>query len=778
MRPNSRVAVALPLLLLLLTAIPAAAGRELQQSKDVSTASGGRLIVALSKDGAELAGQSGSAVNTLSATLASAASVTSVQILPILNLAIVKSGNTALSTASLQMLSSVKSVSRRRVDYLHEDLVNNMWINPDEIPGNGIDDDGNGFIDDVHGINAIDMSGDPMDDHMHGTHCAGTVGAQGNNTIGVVGVAPNVSIMACKFLSASGGGDISDALTCLEYAVANGAQISSNSWGGGTYMSAFEDALNAAGVAGHLFIAAAGNDARDNDITPSYPASYSPTVDAVMSVASVADNDMLSGFSQWGATSVDLAAPGSSINSCAASVIGGGYTSISGTSMATPHVSGAAALLLANNPDLTPLQIKQILVNYCTPAPALEGMVASNGILNVRGALTGNVPDPIEMPVPTLAQTFSGGNFDLVQSQSSVTFSGPEYIPCVGELVQLPSGGTAIPLPDDGNAAVDFTDGFTFTFFGEEYGRVYLGSNGYLTFGEGDNIYNPSLSNHNRLPRISVLYTDLTPDAESTISFVQTPDMFVATYANVKRYGQDTQRSTFQVALKSDGSVTLSYPEVVNDATIIVGLSNGGYSLATVFSASEQCESSTTTPPPSTTPPTTTQTPVTTAPPQPDEPTPIWEMFWPSRPFDLTNSALNFNQPASGFSPCRSPWESDSFPHDTSAATALMLGDDDSQLVDFINGFVFPFFDSEYTRVYIGSNGYLTFADPDTKHAASAKNHHAQPRISALYADLVLDAESVISYEHVPDAFVVTYYNVMQYGHEAHRKQLPDQAGG
>eukprot|EP00873_Tetraselmis_striata_P011376 jgi/Tetstr1/431640/TSEL_021170.t1 len=862
-RTHSQVAAALSLLLLLLSAAPAAAGRRdllqakvppaslLLQAKESSPSviSTGRLLVALSKDGADQAGKGGSSLNTLAASIANAASVTSVRVLPHLNIAVAESSNTALSADSLSKQPSVKSVSEdvvvhisgmpndalygtlwgmdkveapaawdvatgshdvvvcvidTGVDYLHEDLVNNMWTNPGEVPGNGIDDDNNGFIDDVHGINAITMSGDPMDDHMHGTHCAGTVGAQGNNTVGVVGVAPNVSIMGCKFLSASDGGAISDALTCLEYAVAMGARISSNSWGGGSFSAVFEDALNAAGLAGHLFIAAAGNSARDNDITPSYPASYSPTVDAVISVASVASNDMLSGFSQWGARSVDLAAPGSGINSCAASVIGGGYTSISGTSMATPHVSGAAALLLSHNPDLTPLQIKQMLMGTCTPAPALQGLVVSNGILNVRAAITGEAPDPIDMPDPTLAQSFAG-DFDL--AQSSITFSGPDYAPCQGQPAQPPAAGTALSLSDDASVAVEFTDGFSFAFYGQQYERVFVGSNGYLTFGEGDASYSPSISNHSRLPRISALYTDLTPDAESTISYVQAPGEFVVVYSNIKRYGQDGQRSTFAVALRLDGSVTVSFQEVVNDAAIIVGLGNGGYSQAADLSASAPCESSssqpqpttqppaTTTQPPTTTaqppattaqppattaqpPATTTQPPATTAqppattaqppatttqPPQPEQPAPRWEMFWPSRPFDLAAyTTLTFDG-ASNYTPCRtlSDHADGSFPHDPATATLLPLGDDDSQLVAFTGGFVFTFFESEYTGVYIGSNGYLTFEAPDTRFAASAKNHHAQPRVSALYADLMTDAQSAISYEQLADAFVVTYDNVI-----------------
>eukprot|EP00873_Tetraselmis_striata_P003225 jgi/Tetstr1/423489/TSEL_014167.t1 len=787
MRLRSPPAAPLPLLLLIFFC-GVSASRTLEKSQK-QPGSPGRLLVALSKGGADRAVGNSHSLNSLSASLASAASVTKVRVLPNLGVALVDANSFALATASLSSNPTVKSVSvdlkvhiagvpndpqystlwgmdkieapaawdittgssevvvcviDTGVDYLHPDLVRNMWINTGEIPGDGIDNDGNGYIDDVHGIDATDSSGDPMDDHMHGTHCAGTVGAKGGNGIGVVGVAPTVSIMACKFLSAEGDGVLSDALTCLEYAVANGAHISSNSWGGGGFDPVMETALTNAGLAGHLFIAAAGNSARDNDGAPSYPASYQPTYDAVISVASVADNDVLSEFSQWGATSVDLAAPGSDINSCAASVIGGGYTSISGTSMATPHVSGAAALMLANNPDLTNLEIKRMLIETCTVSPALRGMVVSNGILNARAALTGETPDPIVMPDPTLVETFSG-DFDL--SQSSITFTGPDYTPCKGSRVEIDSDGTELKLADDANVAVDFTGGFTFTFYEQTYDKVYVGSNGFLTFGEGDSTWQTSLGNHNRLPRISPLYTDLSPDSASTISYEQAPDMFVVTYENIKRYGHDSQRSTFQVALHSDGAVTISYGEVANDAAVIVGLGNGGYSRPTDFSESSLCLAT-----------------------FPEVPTPAWEMFWRTSPFDLAGTTLTFSQ-HDNYRPCRTPWTSDGFPHEPLSAQRLQLADDDSRLVAFTGGFVFPLW-ADFTGVYVGSNGYLTFTGPDTQHAASAKNHHTQPRVSALYTDLVADADSVVTYEQLPAAFVATYQNVAEYGHEDSRSSF------
>ena len=266
------------------------------------------------------------------------------------------------------------------VDYTHEDLRDNMWINEGEIPDDGIDNDGNGVIDDVYGYNAVDDNGDPMDDNRHGTHCAGTIAASGNNGVGVAGVCWNAKIMALKFLDSTGHGDTANSLSCIEYAVKNGAKILSNSWGGGAYSYALKEMIDAAGAQGVLFVAAAGNDGVDNDADPHYPSSYA--CENIISVMSTDHNDKRSSFSNYGLNSVHIGAPGSDILSCK---IGGGYLKLSGTSMATPHVSGAAALLLSVNQSLTPVQIKELLMN--SGDPVLEGQCVSGRRLNIGRAL-------------------------------------------------------------------------------------------------------------------------------------------------------------------------------------------------------------------------------------------------------------------------------------------------------------------------------------------------------------------------------------------------------
>ncbi|NDD31582.1 MAG: hypothetical protein EB084_25305, partial [Proteobacteria bacterium] len=241
------------------------------------------------------------------------------------------------------------------IDYTHDDLKANCWTNPGEIPGNGVDDDGNGVVDDVHGANFATDSGDPLDDHGHGTHCAGTIGAVGNNGQGVVGVNWNATIASAKFLDADGSGTYADALEAVLYAEKIGARITSNSWGGPMFSQALYDAFAASNA---LHIVAAGNAGTDSDGNPHFPAAFD--LDNIVSVAATDRNGELAGFSNYGATSVDVAAPGVDIYSLAP---GNGFETMSGTSMAAPHVTGVAGLLLAHHPELTNAEVKARLMN-------------------------------------------------------------------------------------------------------------------------------------------------------------------------------------------------------------------------------------------------------------------------------------------------------------------------------------------------------------------------------------------------------------------------------
>ena len=308
--------------------------------------------------------------------------------------------------------SVVIAVIDTGMDYNHVDLVGNVWTNPGETPGDSTDNDGNGFIDDVHGWDFAYDDDDPMDGDGHGTHVSGTIGAVGDNATGVVGVNWDVTIMALKFLDDSGNGSTSDAVSAVNYATMMkrdyGVNIvaTNNSWGGGGFSSAMYAAIEASGDEGILFIAAAGNGGSDNigdnnDVTPYYPATYD--LDTVISVASITRTDSRSSFSNYGATTVDLAAPGSSIYS---TLPGNSYGTYSGTSMATPHVSGVVALMAALDPTAIVGAIRSALFSSVVPIAAMDGISVTGGRLNAYAALqTLSIAGPRLQSISTSATT-------------------------------------------------------------------------------------------------------------------------------------------------------------------------------------------------------------------------------------------------------------------------------------------------------------------------------------------------------------------------------------
>ncbi len=264
--------------------------------------------------------------------------------------------------------------------YKHADLADNIWNNPGEIADNGIDDDGNGYIDDVHGINAMDKTGDPLDDNGHGTHCSGIMGGTNASGKGVFGINQKVSIVGCKFLDSEGSGNMSDALVCMDYfsKLKTRAEHPVNivainaSWGGGGSSKAMQDAIKTLGNNGILFVAAAGNESADNDKVGSYPANYK--LANIISVAATNNRDQLSNFSNFGAKSVHVGAPGEDIMS---TFLNGEYQIFSGTSMATPYVTGLIGLLKANDPSLTWKQLKNLVMAGGTSLNSLSTKVVS-----------------------------------------------------------------------------------------------------------------------------------------------------------------------------------------------------------------------------------------------------------------------------------------------------------------------------------------------------------------------------------------------------------------
>ncbi len=292
------------------------------------------------------------------------------------------------------------------IQFTHPDLAANIWTNPGEIAGDGIDNDGNGFRDDIHGWDFFQDNASIFDGSAgssvdaHGTHVSGTIGGDGGNGTGVAGVNWQVTIISAKFLGPSGG-TISDAVAALDYLVdlkvRRGVNLvaSSNSWGGGGFSQAMLDSINRAGDAGMLFIAAAGNSNSNNDTTPSYPSNYTCTNggtrgwDCVVAVAAIDSFGNRASFSSYGATTVDLGAPGVGVWS---SVPMNSYANWSGTSMATPHVSGAAALCASINPLLSAQQIRAALVSSAAATPSMSGTTVTGGRLDVGSMVAPCLP--------------------------------------------------------------------------------------------------------------------------------------------------------------------------------------------------------------------------------------------------------------------------------------------------------------------------------------------------------------------------------------------------
>lgn len=325
------------------------------------------------------------------------------------------------------------------VDITHPDLMPNLWVNVDEVPGNGIDDDGNGYVDDVNGYDFVNRDADPNDIDQHGTHVAGSVAARGDDGYGVPGVAYEARIMSLKFLDGWRGGLSSQAAEAITYAVNNGAHVINASWGGPGQSSAIRNAIAYARSRGVIFVAAAGNEGRNNDVNSNFPANY--TLDNIVSVAASDRRDRLGSFSNYGGNSVHVAAPGVDIVS---TVPGPNWSYMDGTSMAAPYVAGAAALIRSVAPSMTPAGVRNLLMESSTPVSALSGLVASGGRIDAFAALSQIAPpqqqeepeEPTEPPpVDWTFQPFTAGS----SHPYSNNFSGQVQ-------VEAPAGASEIRL--------------------------------------------------------------------------------------------------------------------------------------------------------------------------------------------------------------------------------------------------------------------------------------------------------------------------------------------
>lgn len=297
----------------------------------------------------------------------------------------------------------------------HPDLAANMWTNPGEIAGDGIDNEGNGYVDDTWGYDFYQRDSDPTGTG-HGTHTAGTVGAVGNNGVGVAGVMWSCKLMALRFLGPNGG-VTSDAILSVQYANGKRVRVSNNSWGGGGFSQALYDAINAGKAANHLFVAASGNSGINSDTSPAYPGAYN--LDNIINVAATDNNDGRASFSNYGSTTVDIGAPGVNILSTYGT---NGYSYLNGTSMACPHVAGAVALVTAANPTLTYAQVRSRILSTARPVASLSGRCVTGGVVDIAAAIAGGGGGGTNTaPTVAISSPTSGGSFT---AGAAITFTG------------------------------------------------------------------------------------------------------------------------------------------------------------------------------------------------------------------------------------------------------------------------------------------------------------------------------------------------------------------
>lgn len=347
------------------------------------------------------------------------------------------------------------------IDYRHPDLKDQMWTNTAELNGTpGVDDDGNGYVDDIHGYDFANNDGDPIDGHSHGTHCAGTIGAS-HNDLGVAGIMADVEFVAIKFLADNGSGSTEAAIKSIDYATKMNVDLMSNSWGGGGRSQALHDAIQRAADKGIVFTAAAGNSSTNNDQRPHYPSNYE--VKNVISVAATTAGDGLASFSCYGRRTVHIAAPGHNILSTTKD---GGYASYSGTSMATPHVSGAIGLLIAKEGRIDVEQLRERLMATSEPISALRGKTINSGRLNAYNLLTDtrptrNEPKPGNWETKTLDEKWEsehpyGNNLSI---SKTFTFPGAKYVRLRVKKVDLEKGYDFLQVSDKNRGVAEKVSG-------------------------------------------------------------------------------------------------------------------------------------------------------------------------------------------------------------------------------------------------------------------------------------------------------------------------------
>ncbi len=587
------------------------------------------------------------------------------------------------------------------IDYTHPDLAANIWTNPGEIPGNGIDDDHNGFVDDVHGWDFFNNDNDPMDDFGHGTHVAGTIGAVGNNSIGVVGVDWQVSLVPLKFLNSSGHGATSSAVAAIDYASSLGVDVLNNSWGSYDFSQTLMDAISAAGDSGVVFVAAAGNEGVSNDLVPFYPASYG--LPNVISVAATTNYDNKAGFSNFGVSTVDLAAPGVDVFS---TLPGGVYGPLSGTSMAAPLVSGVAALIRSLSPDIPALQVKQKIVDGATRIGGLAGVVRSGARLNAFlpiAARDDTPPGPIgDLRVTesfsnsiALTWTATGDDGTIGQALSyelryanhpidASNYSGASIAP-----------GPPVPGPSGSVETMEVRGLTASTFY-------------YFTVRARD-----EWGNAGPLGNVASGGTLLPP------TFASSPPSFTAAL----RTGESTTR-TLTIQNVGPGTLDWTVPvPAISGRTAASGASPGPGASAS------------------------------------SEPEPAPAAVGSGGPDAFGYRYIDSDQPGGPV------FEWIDLTQSGSGIIIDSLTSDDQISEAIALGFRFPFYGQTYDSVRVSTNGFLTFTGNAAPYAnTSLPNSNAPPNLIApFWDDLKFDYSSRAYYTRSPDSFTVQYAGALPY---------------
>lgn len=662
-----------------------------------------------------------------------------------------------IATGSRQVVVGVIDTG---IDGSHPDLADNMWANPGEsgLDGqgrdrrsNGVDDDGNGYIDDWRGWDFVNDDNNPMDDHGHGTHCAGTIGGVGGNGVGVAGVCWQVSLVGLKFLSAGGSGSTSDAIAATLYASTLPLALTSNSWGGGGFSQELKDAIDTAGAANQLYVAAAGNSASDNDSFPHYPSSYDSA--NIIAVAATDRNDLMAGFSCYGATSVDLGAPGAAILSCAP---GGGYVTMSGTSMATPHVAGACALLKSRAMGSSAAQIKELLLDSTVPIPAMAGRCVSNGRLDLLNAITrldGPYLHPQTLALRDGPPGIGNGN-DILEGGETIVVE--VLVANDGPDPALAATGTLVlRQPDPGVTLLDATatygtlapgaragtrDGFRFRIADGIAVPHVLALDLVLQTSDGKSWTYPLDAVVHRCALVTgqVLRRDGTPLAQALVTWSGAPQGIVTD--PMGRYAFQATEGTITVNATAPGCIPESRTFLVTPPINVVDFQLGRMgltvtpgdllrSVAPGGTASQDLVLANTG----------------------DVPLP-WTLT-------VTTSGYGYVTSDQVGGPAYA-W------NDIAASgTAIPLSGDDSALGPFPIGHAFPFYGQSFSTFTLSTNGLISFTELNASYWNSGLPSTSAPRnlVAFLWDDLYFDATSKAHYRQVDAATLVIQYTDVRY---------------